>query len=95
MDALGTPLDRVSRRIEETSGSDKSEKVIVAILTDGAGKLKCGILRKSDFCQNLAQARSDDWEFVYLGANQDAIKEGAVLGIKKEYAMSFDALVKG
>ena len=35
LDAVGITVDRVARRIEKTPPSDKPEKVIVAVLTDG------------------------------------------------------------
>ena len=37
----------------------------------------------------------DCWEFVYLGANQDAIKEGTSLGIKMGNTMNFASTSEG
>lgn len=95
LDAVGITLDRVSRRIEETPIAAKPEKVIVAILTDGLENSSVEYTGKQILTKIQHKQQVDNWEFVYLGANQDAIKEAAALGIKKTHAMNFAGTSEG
>jgi len=89
LDAIGLTLDKVQKRIEETPVSVKPEKVIVAILTDGLENSSVEYSGKQILAKVQHKQQVDCWEFVYLGANQDAIKEGTSLGIKVDNAMNF------
>ena len=79
-DAIGTTISAIIPQDHET--------IIVVILTDGqenssrtysAPKIKSLISEKSEL----------GWEFVYLGANQDAILVSGALGISPGTAMTF------
>lgn len=95
LDAVGITLDRVSRRIEETPDAEKPEKVIVAILTDGLENSSVEYSGRQIFEKIRHKQKVDNWEFVYLGANQDAIKAGAELGIREDRAMNFAGTGEG
>lgn len=95
LDAVGITLDRVSRRVEETPSSKKPEKVIVAILTDGLENSSVEYSPLQIFEKIRHKQKVDNWEFVYLGANQDAIKEATKLGVKMDNAMNFAGTGEG
>lgn len=95
LDAVGITLDRVSRRIEETPPSDKPDKVIVAVLTDGLENSSVEYSARQIFEKIQHKQKVDGWEFVYLGANQDAIKEATALGIKDMNTMNFACTSEG
>jgi uncharacterized protein YegL len=86
-------LDAIGRTIEETSNRlakiDPDRKVVFVIITDGLENSskefdKSTILEK---IKHFEQVHS--WKFIYLGANQDAIKEGTSLGINYQNCSNF------
>ena len=95
LDAVGITLDMVSRRIEDTPSSGKPEKVIVAVITDGLENSSVEYTPIQIFEKIRHKQQVDGWEFVYLGANQDAIKEATALGIKGLHAMNFTPSADG
>lgn len=70
-------------------------RVIVAILTDGEENSSRKATRSEVF--ELIQSCRDryGWDFIFLAANQDAIQEGARLGIDSGQAVNFDATGAG
>jgi hypothetical protein len=63
---------------------------IVVILTDGkensSKKFTC-----ANIMEQINERRRHGWTFIFLGANQDAIATGAMLGIPKDNSCTFDA----
>lgn len=98
-------LDAIGRGIEQlrTAGARDGaprdgaprERVIVAILTDGYENAS------TDYTQAMVAGRIDemrlrhDWEFIYLGANQDAIAVATQMNIRADRSASFDATPAG
>jgi hypothetical protein len=95
--AGGTPLnDAVARFIEETGKrlaampeSQRPEKVIVTIMTDGEENSSRKHTAESVRKMIEHQEQKYGWKFIYIGANQDAFKEGNSRGISS--AMNFQA----
>ena len=72
---------------ENDNDKDK-DKIIFVILTDGEEN------SSKEFSYNtiskmIEEREKDGWEFVFLGANQDAIKTAGGLGIKQNSAMTY------
>jgi hypothetical protein len=89
-DAIGLTLDKVGARMSEP-GATIPDKVIVAILTDGeenASKEYIGEGRVSEMIKTYQEKY--DWEFLFLAANQDAIKSAAKYNIAADRSMSFN-----
>lgn len=82
-DAIGTSINEVGERLANTPEEERPEKVIVVILTDGqennSKHFTCDQIR--DMITHQTDVYS--WQFVYLGANQDAFANGSSLGIAK------------
>jgi hypothetical protein len=70
---------------------DRPEKVIFVILTDGYENASREFTRDKVFQMIKEQTDTYDWKFVYLGANQDAIKTGGDLGIGRGSTLSYFA----
>jgi hypothetical protein len=88
LDAIGSTIKSVDSRIEKHA---VKPGVIIAIITDGhenssrfytQNNIKKTIKKRSD---------KNNWNFMYLGANQDAIFEGNRIGISSDYSHNFKA----
>lgn len=90
LDAIGRTVDEVGKRLAATPEPDRPESVIVAILTDGEENSSQEYSRERVFEMIRVQREAYSWQFVYLGANQDAIAEAGKLGISADDAAAFD-----
>jgi hypothetical protein len=94
-DAIGMSIVKAGIRLGAMKEEDRPSKVIFVILTDGDEN------RSSEYdgikINAMIKEQTDkyNWDFVFLGANQDAIKTGATLGIKGGMAMSYSSNVAG
>lgn len=95
LDAIGKTVDVTGRRLANMLEESRPEKVIVAILTDGK--------ENSSTQYNLSkikkmishQKEKYSWEFIFLGANQDAFAEAAKIGIDAKDSFNFVATGQG
>lgn len=97
----GTALfDAIGRTINATESDiakldKKPEKVIFVIITDGDENAS------REYSRNQIMKMIDDhreenkWEFVFIGANQDALKNGSSMGIRKGFSANYDASAAG
>ena len=79
-------LDAIGKTIKNSK--DKQKHMIV-ILTDGEEN------SSKDYTLNhindlIEMKKKEGWQFIFLGANQDAIKTGNNLGIPEDSAMTFN-----
>ena len=88
LDAIGSTIKSVDARIEKHA---VKPGVIIAIITDGHEN-SSRFYTQNDIKKTIKK-RSDknNWNFMYLGANQDAIFEGNHLGISSDYSHNFKA----
>jgi hypothetical protein len=89
LDAIGRTINTIGERLDKTPESDRPGKVIVAILTDGLENASQEFKRKEIFKMIKHQREVFSWEFVFLGAKQDAISTGAKMGIPIANAVTF------
>ena len=88
LDAIGSTIKSVDARIEKHA---VKPGVIIAIITD-CHENSSRFYTQNDIKKTIKK-RSDknNWNFMYLGANQDAIFEGNRLGISSDYSHNFKA----
>ncbi len=81
LDALGAAINDTGKRLSEMQESDRPGKVVFVIVTDGEENASRRFTRGKirDMIQH--QESKYGWGFQYLGANQDAFREGAAIGI--------------
>jgi hypothetical protein len=86
-------LDAIGETIVQELGAT-AERVITAILTDGLenASLKFSRAAISDLIQ---ERQANGWQFLFLGADQDAISEGGSLGIAASNSLGFAATGAG
>ncbi|MDF1826625.1 MAG: VWA domain-containing protein [Verrucomicrobiales bacterium] len=86
LDAIGTTVTHIGKRLANTPEAERPGQVVVAIFTDGRENSS----RKYDRNQIARMIRHQQekysWKFLFLAANQDAIAEAAQLGIAPEDA---------
>jgi len=93
-DAVGMTLTQAETIYARTVDDQRPEKVIIAILTDGEENSSRHYKRAAIF--NLISKQTErGWQFIYLGANQDAFSVAESIGISKEDAMNFEADAAG
>lgn len=90
LDAIGRTINSTGKRLADTPESDRPNKVIFVIITDGHENCSKEYSRDKVFKMIRHQEEKYRWEFVFIGANQDAISAGATLGIKLGNAMTYN-----
>ncbi len=95
LDAIGRTVDDVGKRLAETPEEERPSKILVAVLTDGLENASKDY-KKAKINEMITHQRDEyKWEFIFLGANQDAIAEGSSLGVSKICSMTYDATKAG
>jgi hypothetical protein len=94
-DALGRLIDDLGRRYAAEREHSRPEKVVLVVVTDGEENASRNITPEA--LKTRIQTQSDvyKWEFVYLGANQDAILAAREMSIPVAAAMDFAASEQG
>lgn len=88
-DALGKTIVRTGERLRAIPEHDRPDKVIFVIQTDG---LENNSKEYTDEAVKKMVRHQEDvynWEFVFIGANQDAVLTGAQLGVKSGSSLSY------
>jgi len=90
-DALCKTIDATGWRLAAMPQSERPDKVLFIIITDGLENAS-RIYTREDVKRRIElQQGTYSWEFVYLGANQDAIKEAVTMGMDWKKAISYNA----
>lgn len=89
LDAIGKSIVDTGARLNAMPEDKRPGKVIVVIITDGEENdshefSRAQINQMIDHQQDTYQ-----WEFVFLGANQDAIREAAKIGIGANSSITY------
>jgi len=95
LDAIGKTIDDVGTRLVAMAESDRPNKVIVAILTDGLENASRKYTRDRIFDMIKLQTETYKWEFFFLAANQDAIATATSMGMAVGSATEYSATPTG
>lgn len=95
LDAIGRSIEETGKRLDGMADSERPSKVVMVIITDGFENAS----RKFDkdrVNQMISEQRDKySWEFVFLGANQDAISTASSFGIHAANAMTYASNTAG
>lgn len=94
LDAIGETINRVQDRHDEL-GAEKPEKVLFVITTDGEENASRKFTKAQIEKMIKHQTNGHNWEFMFLGANMDAVKEAASIGISYDRSISYDWTAQG
>lgn len=95
LDAVGNTCNAVGARLASTKEEDRPSKVLVLIMTDGEENRSRTFTHEN--IRDIISHQRDkySWEFVFIGANQDAITAGAAIGVDANHSYNFVATAAG
>jgi len=88
-DALGHGIDLLGKRLAGMKEEDRPEKVLFVIITDGEENASLTFTKTQIAAMTKHQTDKYNWQFMYLGANQDAMVEGAKAGISMDTSATY------
>tara|TARA_Y100000310_G_C20603782_1_gene774416 strand:+ start:424 stop:873 length:450 start_codon:yes stop_codon:yes gene_type:complete len=94
-DAQMKAIEHIEERITKLPDAEKPSKIIFATITDGLDN--DSVLYSADDVKLKIQILSltDRWEFMYLGANQDAFEVANNIGIPSHNSIQYIASDEG
>ena len=95
LDAIGRTIDEAGFRLSATPEKERPEKVIMVILTDGYENASRHFTMQKINEMISHQRDVYNWEFVFLGANQDAIATASQFGIAGDAALTYASTSTG
>jgi hypothetical protein len=91
LDAIGRTIDELGARLAALPEPQRPGKVIVSILTDGLENASVHETWRTVSARIRHQTEKYAWEFLFLGANHDAIATAAQLHIAAHNAANYQA----
>ena len=95
LDAIGVFITDLGAMLAKIDEADRPSKVVVVILTDGAENSSREWTVEKVRELVTQQERDYNWEFVFMGANIDAIATAGQFGIKADNAIDYGATKAG
>lgn len=90
LDAIGRTINDTGAWLKGKPEEERPERVVFVILTDGHENASHEFTRPQIKEMIQRQEGSYKWQFVFLGANQDAIATGADMGIPMSSTLTYD-----
>lgn len=95
LDAVGQTIRTTGEQLAEMDESKRPSRVIFVIMTDGQENSSRQWTKEKLKELISQQKQTYSWEFVFLGANQDAFAEAGGIGIGAQQTMNYAANAKG
>lgn len=95
LDAIGIGVDATGKRLGDLPEPQRPGKVVFVIITDGQENASVRFNHKQIDEKIRLQRDTYKWEFVFLGANQDAIATASRIGVSINNAMTYAATGAG
>jgi len=89
LDALGRLIVTAGERLAALPEDKRPGSVVVGVMTDGYENASRDWTHERIKALIELQTREYHWEFLYLGADQDAIEEGSKMGFAAATSMSY------
>ena len=91
LDAIGKTVEKMIQVQRYTSSEHQAEKVLFIIITDGEENSSCKYSGEEIRRTIRSQNRKYGWEFIFLGANIDAVEAAKHFGIAENRAQNYHA----
>ncbi len=95
LDAVGTTINKIVSATKNTKKEYQADKVMFVIITDGMENASREYNSKKIKEMIKTQKEKYNWEFIFLGANIDAVETAADFGIDEERAVNYNADSEG
>lgn len=95
LDAMGTTINSVGARLAAMPEDERPSKVIFLVITDGQENSSHSFTKAQIKSMVEHQRGTYQWEFVFMGANIDAIAEGSSLGFAAMNSVNYEATKGG
>ncbi|MFC7624881.1 VWA domain-containing protein [Microlunatus sp. GCM10028923] len=89
LDAMGRLITDAGARLAALPEDQRPGTVVVAIMTDGRENASREWTHPAIKALVEQQTTSYHWQFLYMGADQDAIEVGASIGIQRDYSVTY------
>ncbi|MGV8909991.1 MAG: VWA domain-containing protein [Propionicimonas sp.] len=89
LDAIGRSVMALGERLAALPEPRRPGTVVVAIMTDGMENASQEFTHAAIKELITRQERSYNWQFLYMGADQDAIEVGASIGVRSDRSLSY------
>ena len=90
LDAVGRTIAKTDNARRHTAESERAEKVVMVITTDGMENASREY-SYSKIKKMIEQKKEEGWEFLFLGANIDAVETASRFGIGADRAANYHA----
>ena len=91
LDAIGFTIQKIKNVQKRTSESERAKKVLFVITTDGMENASSEFTAEKIKKMIHDQKEKYDWQFIFLGANIDAVTTAAQFGIEEDFAVDYHA----
>jgi uncharacterized protein YegL len=95
LDAIGRTIHKIGNAQRNTADDYRAEKVIFVIITDGEENASREYSAEKVKAQIERQKTKYGWEFIFLGANIDAVETAGHFGIAPDRAVEYLADSEG
>ena len=95
LDAVGKTINKIGNAQKRTAEDERAEHVVVVIATDGMENASREFNEEKVRRMIEHQKSKYGWEFIFLGANIDAIATAERYGIGKDRAANYHADAEG
>jgi hypothetical protein len=89
LDSMGRLIYQAGAELAALPEEQRPGTVIVAIMTDGMENASTEYTHAAIKSLVEQQTNQYDWQFLYLGADQDAIEVGRSIGVKDEHSVTY------
>lgn len=94
LDAIGDTINKVQDRHDEM-GANKPDNVLFVITTDGEENSSRRFNKSQIEKMIKHQTNGHGWEFIFMGANMDAVQEASDIGISSTRSVNYDWTAQG
>ncbi len=95
LDAIGKTINHVGNRYKYAPDSEVPGKTMVVIITDGYENASKEFQLDKVRSMIEHQKQKYNWEFLFLGANIDAVQTAGTFGIAPDRAVTYEADTEG
>ncbi len=95
LDAIGRTIHKIGNAQKHTADDYRAEKVMLVIITDGEENSSREYSAEKIKAQIERQKTKYGWEFIFLGANIDAVETAGRFGISADRAQNYHADSEG